>query len=155
MTGLHKFTLQTACLSFSAYLYIGKGHAYDEVAGPVAAASESNGSRPRSLAEQLSDYEPRNGTRTDLKETHKEEDSWHADVAHPQDFFLEDGETSVRFHYYLWPSSSFLSLFEFFSQHWPTHYISSKCNRDEMQAIPINIWQPQLLIKAQLIDRYW
>lgn len=59
----------------AAYLYVGKGHAYDEVAGPVAAAGESDGRRPRPLAEQLSHYEPRDGTRTDLKETHEEEDS--------------------------------------------------------------------------------
>lgn len=130
MTRLHKFTLQTACLSFSAYLYIRKGHAYDEVAGPVAAACESDGGRPRSLAEQLGNYEPRNGTRTDLKETHEEEDGRHADVAHPQEFTLEDGGTSVKFHDY------------YFSQHCPTCYITLMWNKDEMQATPVNIWQP-------------
>lgn len=70
------------CVAF-VYLYIWKGHAYDEVAGPVAAASESNGCRPRSLTEQFSYYEPWNRTRPNLKETHKEVDSRHAHVAHP------------------------------------------------------------------------
>lgn len=83
---LYKFTVHMCVLS--AYLYIRKGHAYDEVAGPVAASSNSNGRRSRSLAEQLSNYEPWNGTRTNLKETHEEEDSWHADVAHPRVFTL-------------------------------------------------------------------
>lgn len=73
----------------STYLYIWEGHAYDEVAGPVAAASESDGRRPRSLAKQLSDDEPRNRTRADLKETNKEEDGCHADVAHPIKVMLE------------------------------------------------------------------
>lgn len=59
---------------FPAYLYIRKGHAYDEVAGPVAAASQSDGRRPRSLAKQFSNYEPRNGTGTNFKKTHEEED---------------------------------------------------------------------------------
>ena len=68
---------------FSAYLYIWKSHAYDEVAGPVAAASQSDGRRPRSLTEQFGNYEPWNGTRTNFKETHKEEYGCHADVAHP------------------------------------------------------------------------
>lgn len=70
---LHKFTVHMSVLS--AYLYILKGHAYDKVTGPVAEASKSNGCRSRSLAEQFSYYEPWNGTRTNLKETHKEEDS--------------------------------------------------------------------------------
>lgn len=67
-------SLQYMCVVF-VYLYIWKGHAYDEVACPVAAASESDCCRPRPLAEQFSYYEPRNRTRTNLKETHEEEDS--------------------------------------------------------------------------------
>lgn len=66
------------------YLYVWEGHAYHKVAGPVAAASEGNGSRPRSLAEEFSHYEPGNGARTDLEETHKEENGRHADIAHPR-----------------------------------------------------------------------
>ena len=69
---LHRISVHTCVLS--AYLYIRKGHAYDEVAGPVAAAGESNGRRPRSLAEQFGHYKPRNRTGTDFKETHEEED---------------------------------------------------------------------------------
>lgn len=65
------------------YLYVWEGHAYHKVAGPVAAASEGNGSRPRSLAEEFGHYEPGNGARTDLEETHKEENGRHADIAHP------------------------------------------------------------------------
>lgn len=86
---LHKFTV-------CPYLYILKGHAYDEVAGPVAAASESDGRRSRSLAEQFSYYEPWNGTGTNLKETHKEEDSRHADIAHPREITLEGRVHSVK-----------------------------------------------------------
>lgn len=70
-------------------LYIWKGHADDEVAGPVAAAGKSDGCRSWSLAEQLSYYEPWDGTRAKLKDTHKEEDGWHADVAHPPEITLE------------------------------------------------------------------
>lgn len=119
------------------YLYIWKGHAYDEVAGPVAAASESDGRRPRSLAEQFSNYEPWNGTRTNLKETHKEEDSWHADVAHPRVFTLEERvhqsreEFPVRIVPWLlnlaWNSS--LGLFK---PHFPICFIILKCDKDEM-----------------------
>ena len=65
------------------YLYVREGHADEEVAGPVAAASESDGGRSGPLAEQLRHDEPRNRTRPDLKERHKEEHSRHADVAHP------------------------------------------------------------------------
>lgn len=67
------------CLQYthvsSSYLYVWKRHGYDEVAGPVTAASQSDGRWPRSLAEQFSHYKPWNRTRTDLKETHKKEDS--------------------------------------------------------------------------------
>lgn len=66
------------------YLDVWKGHGYQKVAGPVAAASEGDGSRPRSLAEEFGHYEPGDGTGTDLEETHKEENGRHADVAHPR-----------------------------------------------------------------------
>lgn len=69
--------------ALAAYLYIGKGHADDKVAGPIAAASERDGRWPGSLAEQLSYNKPRDRTRPDLKETHKEEDGRHAHIAHP------------------------------------------------------------------------
>lgn len=62
-----EFLLSATCL------YVGEGHAYHKVAGPVAAAGEGNGGGPRSLAEQLGHDEPGNGPRTDLEETHKEE----------------------------------------------------------------------------------
>lgn len=81
----------TEHVDLCTYLYVLKGHAYKEVAGPVAAAGESNGRGSRPLAEQLGYYEPRNGTRTDLKETDEEEDSRHADVAHPWVITLEGG----------------------------------------------------------------
>lgn len=71
-----------------SYLDIRKSHAYDEVTGPVAAACKSNGCRSWPLAEQLSYYEPWNRTWTDLKETHKEEGSRHADIAHPWEVIL-------------------------------------------------------------------
>lgn len=73
----------------SIYLYVWEGHAYYKVASPVAAASEGNGSRPRSLAEEFGHYEPGNGARTDLEETHKEEDGRHADIAHPRVISLQ------------------------------------------------------------------
>lgn len=72
-----------------AYLYVGEGYAYNEVAGPVAATSESNGSRTRSLAEQFCHYEPWNGTRTNFKEAHEEKDGGHANVAHPGKLILQ------------------------------------------------------------------
>lgn len=74
-TGICTQMCFTEHVDLSAYLYILKGHAYEEVAGPVAAAGESDGRGPRSLAEQLGYYEPRNGTRTNLEETDEEEDS--------------------------------------------------------------------------------
>ena len=66
------------------YLYVREGHADEEVAGPVAEASESNGGRSGPLAEQLRHDEPRDRTRADLKERHEEEHGRHADVAHPE-----------------------------------------------------------------------
>lgn len=86
---LPEFSVHVCFLS--AYLYVWKGHAYDKVARPVAAASESDGRGPGSLAKQLSNYEPWDGSRTNFKETHKEEDGWHADVAHPRVVRLEGG----------------------------------------------------------------
>lgn len=71
------------------HLYVRKGHAYDEVTGPVAAASKSDSCRPRPLAEQFGYYEPWDRTGTDLKETHKEEDGCQADVAHPWEVILK------------------------------------------------------------------
>ena len=84
---LHELTVQMC--GPAPYLYVWKGHAYDEVAGPVTAACEGDGSRPRSLAEQFSHYEPWNGTGANLKETHKHENRWHANVAHPRVVILE------------------------------------------------------------------
>lgn len=72
-----RFLLPLTCL------YVREGHAYHKVAGPVAAAGKGNGSGPRPLAEQFSHYEPRNGARTNLEETHKEENGRHAGIAHP------------------------------------------------------------------------
>lgn len=72
-----QFLLPLTCL------YVREGHAYHKVAGPVAAAGEGNGSGPRPLAEQFSHYEPGNGARTNLEETHKEENGRHAGIAHP------------------------------------------------------------------------
>lgn len=80
----------------SAYLYVREGHADDKVAGPVAAAGESHGCRSRPLAEQFGHYEPRYRTWTDLEEAHKEEDSRHADVAHPGDVGLQETGTISR-----------------------------------------------------------
>lgn len=80
----------------TAHLYVWKGHANDEVAGPVAAASQSNGCWPRSLAEQFSHNEPRDGTGTDLKEAHEQEDGCQAHVAHPPEVILEGKSTSVK-----------------------------------------------------------
>lgn len=76
-------------LLLSIYLYVWEGHGYHKVAGPVAATSEGNGSRPRSLAEEFGHYEPGNGARTDLEETHKEENGRHADIAHPRVISLQ------------------------------------------------------------------
>lgn len=78
----HKFS-EHQC-ELSAYLDIRKGHAYDKVAGPVTAAGEGEGGRSRTLAEQFGYHEPGNRSRTNLKETHKEEDGRHAHVAHPR-----------------------------------------------------------------------
>ena len=73
-----------------AYLYVGESHPHNEIASPVAAASQSNGRRAWSLAEQLCHNEPRDGTRSHLKEAHKQEDGRHADVAHPGERVLGD-----------------------------------------------------------------
>lgn len=70
------------------YLYVREGQANNEVAGPVAEAGEGHGGRPRPLAEQFGHDEPWDGTGTNLKETDKEEDGRHADVAHPREFDL-------------------------------------------------------------------
>lgn len=77
------------------YLYVREGQAYDKVAGPVAEAGEGHGGRPRPLAEQLGHDEPRDGTRTNLKETDKEEDGRHADVAHPREVGLQEWTRQV------------------------------------------------------------
>jgi len=82
-----------ACV-FCLYLYIWKHHADDKVAGPVAAAGQSDGRRSRSLTEELGDDEPRDGPGPDFKEAHEEEDGRHADVAHPRVFVL-DGERTI------------------------------------------------------------
>lgn len=74
----------------SAYLYVREGHGDDKVAGPVAAAGESHGCGSRPLAEQFGHDEPRYRTWTDLEEAHKEEDSRHADVAHPGEVGLQE-----------------------------------------------------------------
>lgn len=90
------FQFQLGQLSPSAYLYVREGHGDDKVAGPVAAAGESHGCRSRPLAEQFGHYEPRYRTRTDLEEAHKEEDSRHADVAHPGEVGLQETGTISR-----------------------------------------------------------
>lgn len=90
----HKFT-EHQC-ELSAYLYIWKGHAYDKVAGPVTAARECDGRRSRTLVEQFGYHEPGNRTRTNLKETHKEEDGRHAHVAHPRVISLKGRVRSVK-----------------------------------------------------------
>lgn len=68
-----------------------EAHANYEVSGPVGEASHSHGSRPWTLREQLGYIEPRDGTRTDLKEGHEAKDGQHADVAHPWDTVLSGG----------------------------------------------------------------
>lgn len=77
------------------YLYVREGQAYDKVAGPVAEAGEGHGGRPRPLAEQLGHDEPRDGAGTNLKETDKEEDGRHADVAHPREAGLQERTRQV------------------------------------------------------------
>lgn len=80
------------------YLYVWKRHANDEVTGPVAAACEGEGCWPRSLAEQFGHYEPRNGTWTNLKEAHKQENCRHTDITHPGEVILERNESLFTLH---------------------------------------------------------
>lgn len=88
----------TDCSSSSSnpYLYVREGQAYDKVAGPVAEASKGHGCGSWPLAEKLGYDEPRDGTRADLEEADKKEDSRHADVAHPREVGLEEFVTTGR-----------------------------------------------------------
>lgn len=85
-------------LYLAPYLYVWEGHANDKVTGPVAAACEGDGGRPRPLAEQFSHYEPRNRTGANLKEAYKQKDGCHADVTHPGVVILERKEQIFPIH---------------------------------------------------------
>lgn len=72
-----------------SYRYVLETHSHDEVAGPVAEASDSDGSRAWALAEQFSYDKPGDGPRPHFEEDNEEEDCDHADIAHPGKLALQ------------------------------------------------------------------
>lgn len=100
-----------------SYRYVLETHSYDEVAGPVAEASNSDGSGARALAEQLSYDKPGDGPRPHFKEDDEEEDCNHADVAHPGKLALQEVGVIVTkqlsliiTNYFIWASLSEISF---------------------------------------------
>lgn len=90
---------RTAGLAFGfrgiSYRYVLETHSHDEVAGPVAEASDGDGSGPRALAEQFGNDKPGDGPWADFKEDDEEEDGNHADIAHPGKLALREGALCV------------------------------------------------------------
>lgn len=81
------------------YLDILEAHSDNKVGCPVGKTSHGDGRRPGPLWKQLSHDEPRDGTRSDLKEGNKGENGNDAQVRHPLEFVLgEQREVSAQ-----WP----------------------------------------------------
>lgn len=101
-----------------SYRYVLETHSHNEVAGPVAEAGDSNGSRARALAEQLSHDKPGDGPRPHFEEDDEEEDCNHADIAHPGKLALQEVGVTVPkqlpliiTNYFIWASFSEISFY--------------------------------------------
>lgn len=83
------------CFREVSYRDVLEAHPHDEVAGPVAEASNGDGGGARTLAEQLSYNEPGDGPRPHFEEDNEEEDGDHADVTHPGELALQEDALGV------------------------------------------------------------